>query len=103
MTETVTASQEVQVETDEVGPDEQYAGDGSSMATTLSDELAIAPGTYTPIPAWPWASDGQFNNALYTQYNSQSGGTSQHCMGRLQSTIRWLGHAIPSFHTASPA
>ena len=60
-TETVTASQEVQVETYEIGPDRLYTGDGPSMATTSSAELPIAQGTYTPSPAWPWASGGQFN------------------------------------------
>ena len=72
MVETAIVCQEVQEEADEVSPDRPYTGDGTSTAMTSSGELAAAPGMYTLIPTWPWASGGQLNHALYTQCNSQS-------------------------------
>ena len=100
-TETVTVRQEVQVQTEEVGPDRLYVRDGPSMATTPSGELDVAPGMYTPIPAWPWAGGVHFNHTLCTiQFTGWGGLPSMAWPG---FSLQFSGWRMPYLQFILPA
>ena len=56
VSEAATMCQEVQDEVEEVSSGKSYLVDEPSMSMTSLGELGTAPGTNTPVPAWPWVS-----------------------------------------------
>ena len=100
-TKTVTVCQEVLDEEEEVCSDKPYPMDEPSTATTSSGELANAPGTYTPVPAWPWVGGGHYNHTLYTPYNMQSAGISNNAWPC--SSPQFSGWGMPYASFSLPA
>ena len=58
----------------EVCLDTPHMAEESCRAATSSGESATAPGTHTPLPAWPWAGGGPYSHMAHTPYNSLNSG-----------------------------
>ena len=76
LTEPSSVYQEGQNEVEEISFTVPHPLEEPCRATTSSSESVIAPGTQTPFPTWPWASNTPLSFTTNTPYVSLNTGLS---------------------------